>query len=86
VALHDALQLLGSRGLTRVYCEGGPDLADALARADLIDDLVLITGRSARGQGDVPALGTALQDRMDDLRLVGDEQIGPDLFMFWEKP
>lgn len=85
VALHDALQLLGSRGLTRVFCEGGPDLADALARADLIDDLVLITGRSARGQGDVPALGTALQDRMDDLRLVGDEQIGPDLFMFWEK-
>lgn len=85
VDLGEMLKLLGSRGLTRVLCEGGPGLADALAQADLIDELVLITGRSARGQGDVPALGLALQDRMDDLRLTGDEQVGPDLFMFWEK-
>jgi diaminohydroxyphosphoribosylaminopyrimidine deaminase / 5-amino-6-(5-phosphoribosylamino)uracil reductase len=86
VALPEAMRLLGSRGLTRVFCEGGPDLADALARADLIDDLVLVTGRSARGEGDVPALGPALEDRMDGLRLAADEQSGKDLFMFWEKP
>lgn len=86
VALGEALQLLGARGLTRVFCEGGPELADTLARADLIDELVLVTGRSARGEGDVPALGPALQDRMDALRLSADEQIGPDLFMFWERP
>ncbi|WP_245444241.1 bifunctional diaminohydroxyphosphoribosylaminopyrimidine deaminase/5-amino-6-(5-phosphoribosylamino)uracil reductase RibD [Microvirga sp. KLBC 81] len=86
VSLPEALQLLGTRGLTRVFCEGGPGLADALAQADLIDELILITGRSARGQGDVPALGLALQDRMDALDLYADEQVGPDLFMFWEKP
>jgi diaminohydroxyphosphoribosylaminopyrimidine deaminase/5-amino-6-(5-phosphoribosylamino)uracil reductase len=86
VALSDALQLLGSRGLTRIFCEGGPGLADALARADLIDNLVLVTGRSARGQGDVPALGPALQDRMDGLVLIADEQAEKDLIMFWEKP
>ncbi len=86
VALSEALRLLGSRGLTRVFCEGGPELADALAQADLIDDLILVTGRSARGEGDVPALGPALQDRMDDLLLAADEQAGKDLFMFWEKP
>ncbi|RDI59838.1 bifunctional diaminohydroxyphosphoribosylaminopyrimidine deaminase/5-amino-6-(5-phosphoribosylamino)uracil reductase RibD [Microvirga subterranea] len=85
VALDEMLRLLGARGLTRVFCEGGLALADALAGADLIDELVLITGRSARGRGDVPALGLALQDRMDELRLTGDEQVGPDLFMFWEK-
>lgn len=85
VALDEMLRHLGERGLTRVFCEGGPALADALAGADLIDELVLITGRSARGQGDVPALGLALQDRMDELRLTGDEQVGPDLFMIWEK-
>jgi diaminohydroxyphosphoribosylaminopyrimidine deaminase/5-amino-6-(5-phosphoribosylamino)uracil reductase len=72
--------------LTRVFCEGGPALADALAQANLVDELVLVTGGSARGRGDVPALGLALQDRMDDLILVADEQAGPDLFMFWEKP
>ncbi|MBJ6126676.1 bifunctional diaminohydroxyphosphoribosylaminopyrimidine deaminase/5-amino-6-(5-phosphoribosylamino)uracil reductase RibD [Microvirga splendida] len=86
VCLPEALGLLGTRGLTQVFCEGGPDLADALAGADLIDDLVLITGRSARGQGDVPALGLRLQDRMDHLALRAEEQIGPDLFMFWERP
>jgi diaminohydroxyphosphoribosylaminopyrimidine deaminase / 5-amino-6-(5-phosphoribosylamino)uracil reductase len=86
VALPETLQLLGTRGLTRIFCEGGPELADALAEADLIDDLVLITGRSVRGLGDVPALGPALQDRMDHLSLWAEEQIGPDLFMSWERP
>ncbi|WP_201860204.1 bifunctional diaminohydroxyphosphoribosylaminopyrimidine deaminase/5-amino-6-(5-phosphoribosylamino)uracil reductase RibD [Microvirga soli] len=86
VSLPEALQLLGTRRITQVFCEGGPELADALATADLIDDLVLITGRSARGQGDVPALGASLQDRMDHLDLWAEEQIGPDLFMFWERP
>ena len=86
VRLDEALQLLGTRGITTVFCEGGPGLADALASADLIDELVLITGRSARGQGDVPALGPSLHDRMDILDLRAEEQIGPDLFMFWERP
>ncbi|MGO4705395.1 bifunctional diaminohydroxyphosphoribosylaminopyrimidine deaminase/5-amino-6-(5-phosphoribosylamino)uracil reductase RibD [Microvirga sp. 2MCAF38] len=85
VDLAQAMQLLGTRGLTRVFSEGGPGLADALARADLIDELVLFTGRSVRGQGDVTALGPALQDKMDELRLIGDEMLGPDLLMFWEK-
>ncbi len=86
VSMPDSLTLLGTRGLTRIFCEGGPDLADALAQADLIDELVLVTGRSGRGQGDVPALGLALQDRMDALNLYADEQVGSDLFMFWERP
>jgi diaminohydroxyphosphoribosylaminopyrimidine deaminase / 5-amino-6-(5-phosphoribosylamino)uracil reductase len=86
VLLPEALQGLGARGLTRVFCEGGPALADALAQANLVDELVLVTGGSGRGRGDVPALGLSLQDRMDDLILVADEQAGPDLFMFWEKP
>jgi diaminohydroxyphosphoribosylaminopyrimidine deaminase/5-amino-6-(5-phosphoribosylamino)uracil reductase len=86
VSLPEALQLLATRGITQVFCEGGPELADALATADLIDDLVLITGRSARGLGDVPALGASLQDRMDHLSWRAEEQIGPDLFMFWERP
>jgi diaminohydroxyphosphoribosylaminopyrimidine deaminase/5-amino-6-(5-phosphoribosylamino)uracil reductase len=86
VALEEAMQLLGTRGLTRIFCEGGPELANALAKADSVDELVLITGRSARGQGDVPALGPALQDRMDCLNAWAEEQTGPDLFMFWERP
>ncbi len=86
VSLPEALQLLGTRGLTQVFCEGGPELADALAKANLIDDLILITGRPARGLGDVPALGLSLQDRMDLLVMSAEEQVGPDLFMSWERP
>ncbi len=85
VSLPHALQALGARGLTRVFCEGGPALAEGLAQADLVDELVLVTGRSARGEGDIPALGTALQDRMEHMRLTGDEQLESDLFMFWEQ-
>lgn len=85
VLLPDALQLLGARGLTRVFCEGGPALAESLARADLVDELVLVTGRSARGEGDIPALGSTLQERMDEMRPMGEEQLASDLFMFWEK-
>jgi diaminohydroxyphosphoribosylaminopyrimidine deaminase/5-amino-6-(5-phosphoribosylamino)uracil reductase len=85
VNLADALQLLGARGLTRVFCEGGPALAESLACADLVDELVLVTGRSARGEGDIPALGPTLQERMDEMRPMGEEQLASDLFMFWEK-
>jgi diaminohydroxyphosphoribosylaminopyrimidine deaminase/5-amino-6-(5-phosphoribosylamino)uracil reductase len=86
VRLPEALELLGTRGITRVFCEGGPELAEALAEADLVDELVLVTGRSARGQGDLPALGPSLQDRMDLLDCRAEDRIGPDLFMFWERP
>lgn len=86
VSLPEALGLLGERGLTRVFCEGGPALANALAQHDLMDDLVLVTGGSGRGRGDIPALGLALQERMDELRLFGEAQLDSDLFMFWEKP
>ncbi|MBZ6074998.1 bifunctional diaminohydroxyphosphoribosylaminopyrimidine deaminase/5-amino-6-(5-phosphoribosylamino)uracil reductase RibD [Microvirga sp. WGZ8] len=86
VSLPEALRLLGERCLTRLFCEGGPALADALAQGDLIDELVLVTGGSGRGRGDIPALGHSLQEKMDELVLVGDEQLGSDLFMFWEKP
>ena len=47
--LSAALRLLAARGLTRVFCEGGPRLATGLLAADLVDDLVLLTaeGHSA---------------------------------------
>ena len=49
-----------------------------------MDELVLVTGRTARGEGDISAVGPALHDRMDEMRLMGQEQLGSDLFMFWE--
>ncbi len=56
-----ALRALGAAGLTRVLCEGGPTLGEALAKARLVDDLVLMTGRTRLGRPGVPALGPHLQ-------------------------
>jgi diaminohydroxyphosphoribosylaminopyrimidine deaminase/5-amino-6-(5-phosphoribosylamino)uracil reductase len=86
VALPEALRLLGARGLTRVLCEGGPELADALAQADLADELVLLSAQGAAGQGDVPALGPSLSSRLPGWRFLTEEQVGPDRLALYERP
>jgi diaminohydroxyphosphoribosylaminopyrimidine deaminase/5-amino-6-(5-phosphoribosylamino)uracil reductase len=78
--LHAVLRQLGERGVTGVFCEGGPALADGLARADLIDELVLMTGAvAAPSRPAIPALGpslsAALVSRFDPPRT---EMVGPD--------
>ncbi|MFZ4530895.1 MAG: bifunctional diaminohydroxyphosphoribosylaminopyrimidine deaminase/5-amino-6-(5-phosphoribosylamino)uracil reductase RibD [Alsobacter sp.] len=64
-----ALRALAGRGITRVLSEAGPRLAAALAAADVIDEVVLLTGTMPAGQG-VPALSPVLAERLAD----------PDLF------
>ncbi|MGC4174113.1 dihydrofolate reductase family protein [Demequina sp.] len=46
---------LARRGLTRVLCEGGPQLASLLLDADAVDDYCLTTS-PARGGADAPAV------------------------------
>lgn len=65
----DLAAVLGSlarRGVTRLFCEGGPRLAEALAQAGLIDQFVLLTSpRRLDGPG-IPALGPALRALVAD--------------------
>ena len=58
--LRGVLGALASRGITRLFCEGGPRLGEALARLDLVDDLVLLTGPEPLGAAGLPALGPVL--------------------------
>jgi diaminohydroxyphosphoribosylaminopyrimidine deaminase/5-amino-6-(5-phosphoribosylamino)uracil reductase len=60
LALQQALRLLAARGITRLMVEGGPRVAEALAAADLIDDLVLFTSPRALGHPGKPMAGRAL--------------------------
>ena len=85
VALGEALALLGARGLTRLFCEGGPALAEALAAADLVDEMALITGEAMSGKGDVPALLPHLAARVRRMQVLGEEQVGTDRFSFYER-
>jgi diaminohydroxyphosphoribosylaminopyrimidine deaminase/5-amino-6-(5-phosphoribosylamino)uracil reductase len=72
---------LNSRGLRRVYVEGGPTLASAIVAAGYADEFsiylapVLLGGnRLALGDIGIPTIGQALR-----LRLTAIEQLGDDL-------
>lgn len=92
VDLRVALQALGKRGITRLFCEGGPTLADALASADLLDDIVLMTGPARLGApaeappGAVPALGPTLAAALrTGFRPVDADHAGSDLVESYER-
>ena len=48
------MQRLGERGITRVLCEGGGQLAAALLHADLVDELVCYTAGLTLGAEAIP--------------------------------
>lgn len=81
-----ALALLGARGLTRVLCEAGPSVADALARADLVDEAVLLTGAQPLAGPGLPALGSHMSGRIAGALLpVSDEVLGADRVQVFER-
>jgi diaminohydroxyphosphoribosylaminopyrimidine deaminase/5-amino-6-(5-phosphoribosylamino)uracil reductase len=57
IDLSAALKLLGDRGLTRVFVEGGATLAASLVKADLVDNLLWYRAPAIMGEG-VSALGS----------------------------
>ncbi len=79
----DALALLAARGVTRLFCEGGPALAESLLAADVVDELVLL--KSPR-RLDAPGLLALRPERLaaldagavcekTDAARVGDDQL-----------
>ncbi len=82
----DALRLLATRGLTRILCEGGGQLAAALIRARLVDDLALFSAGCLIGAEGQPGLGplslTALSDAPRP-RLQSAQTLGPDTLSLW---
>lgn len=54
--LGETLAALAQRGVTRLMVEGGPKVAAAFVRADLIDDAILFHGNRAIGKDGIDAL------------------------------
>ncbi len=83
----DALQRLGARGITRLFCEGGGGLAASLMRAGLVDEMVVFSaglvfgadGTAGLGAMDVTEIGT------HRFRLVASRRCSDDLVHYWQR-
>jgi diaminohydroxyphosphoribosylaminopyrimidine deaminase/5-amino-6-(5-phosphoribosylamino)uracil reductase len=84
--LRAMLQALGAKGLTRVLCEGGGQLAAGLLRAGLVDRIVVFSAGVAIGSDGRAGLGdlgvTALADA-PRFRLQRVTPVGGDVMQVW---
>ena len=82
------LRMLAERGITRLMVEGGPTLAAAFLRADLIDEAVLLQSPTEAGTDAIDALEglplTALT-RSPSLASVSCTAIGVDMCEIFER-
>jgi diaminohydroxyphosphoribosylaminopyrimidine deaminase / 5-amino-6-(5-phosphoribosylamino)uracil reductase len=87
--LHALLRTLGLEGITNVFSEGGPRFGEALARLQLVDELMHLTSTRALDEPSletgVPALGPALQQ----FCLTGKKSVSVpfegDILEIWER-
>jgi diaminohydroxyphosphoribosylaminopyrimidine deaminase/5-amino-6-(5-phosphoribosylamino)uracil reductase len=88
VDLDHCLRALATRGITRVFSEGGPLVAARLIALKLADAVALITADKPLGRPGVPALDpearAALLDRSryEPLETLA---YGPDTMRLWER-
>lgn len=86
--LLEALKLLASRGITRVFSEGGPTVGAELTRLGLADEVLISTSPHRMGAPGVvaiqPSLAAALADSARYARNT-EEMIGEDHLVRYEK-
>ena len=88
VDLDAGLRALGSRGLTRVFSEGGPRVGSKLIQAGLADEVVMITAAKPLGREGLPALDAAARVALADRALYGlveTARYEPDELRRWER-
>jgi diaminohydroxyphosphoribosylaminopyrimidine deaminase / 5-amino-6-(5-phosphoribosylamino)uracil reductase len=82
----EVLKTLATEGITRLMVEGGPRVAASFAAADLIDEAVLLHGPMRIGQEGIDPLdGLRLEALTRAMKLVADEQLGPDTLRHYER-
>jgi diaminohydroxyphosphoribosylaminopyrimidine deaminase/5-amino-6-(5-phosphoribosylamino)uracil reductase len=88
IALPEALAELARRGITRVYCEGGPRLAESIVTGGFADEVILHTGPKPFGGAGRLALRPAARIVLEDprlYRLVEKVDLGPDKMTRYER-
>lgn len=87
IDLEAALSLLAERGVTRVFSEGGPQVAARLIGLGLADECILLTAPKPFARDGVPALNDAARAQLADgrvYRLVEDGFAGVDRLRRYE--
>lgn len=78
--------VLFSQGLSRIFCEGGPGLAQNLLAAGLVDQVRLITNQAQFAGVGIKALDVAGQGLLTrDFRRYDHMQLGPDHVEIFER-
>jgi diaminohydroxyphosphoribosylaminopyrimidine deaminase/5-amino-6-(5-phosphoribosylamino)uracil reductase len=88
VDVEAALRLLAARGVTRVFCEGGPRLAENLISRGFADEVMLHTGAKPFGGAGRPALLPAAKALLEDAsiyRLAEEAEFGADRLSRYER-
>jgi diaminohydroxyphosphoribosylaminopyrimidine deaminase / 5-amino-6-(5-phosphoribosylamino)uracil reductase len=86
--LNAALALLATRGITRVFSEGGPTVGEQLALQGLADEVIVSTSPNMLGAAGILAVRPELEALLatgEHFRLVREQMIGHDLFQFHER-
>ncbi len=86
IDLHATLAALAAAGLTRVFCEGGGQVAASLLIADLVDQLEVFSAGVALGAEGQPGLGALGVDALamaPRFALADVAQIGADVHHSW---
>lgn len=88
IDLRSAMKTLCKQGLTRIFCEGGGQLAASLLKVGLVDQLVVMNGGKvfgAEGQPSVGSLGLAKLIEAPHFDLLETRAIGPDVLQRWRR-
>lgn len=83
-----ALRLLGARGLTRIFSEGGPRIGSALIAAGLADEVALFTAAKPLARKGVETLASLARTKLIDPSFyvpVETREIGSDRLKLFER-
>ena len=88
IIMTDLLQQLGTRGMTRVLCEGGGQIAASLLAADLVDELVIFHAGKMIGASGLAAIAELSAQNLADVpqfNLVSTTPVAPDIVSVWRR-
>ena len=86
--INHLLRALADKGLTRIFCEGGGQLAASMLAARTVDQLITFTAGLVLGAGGTPsvaALPVQSLAAIERFKLIETRPIGGDAMLVWRK-